>query len=82
MNGVRITLYVNALYSQHLLNKPLTNMESDKRLPFLPQHYFSIVEYLLRVYVVYFQYGYIPIQQFNKKRKRLQRFKLFPCDGI
>lgn len=82
MNGVRITLYVNALYSQHLLNKPLTNRESDKRLPFLPQHYFSIVEYLLRVYVVYFQHGYIPIQQFNKKRKRLQRFKLFPCDGI
>lgn len=82
MNGVRITLYVNALYSQHLLNKLLTNMESDKRLPFLPQHYFSIVEYLLRVYVVYLQYGYIPIQQFNKKRKRLQRFKLFPCDGI
>ena len=82
MNGTYIRLYVKVLFSQHLLNKSLTNMESDKRLPFLPQHYFSIVGYLLRVYVVYFQYGYITIQQINKKRKRLQRFKLFPCDGI
>ena len=82
MNGTCITLYVNALYPQHLLNKPLTNRVSDKRLPFLPQHCFSIVEHLLRVYVICFQHGYIPIQQFNKKRKMLQGFKLFPCDGI
>ena len=68
MNGMRIALYVNSLYSQHLLNKSLTNRESDKRLLFLPQLLFSIVEYLLRVYVVCFQHGYIPIQQFNKKR--------------
>ena len=71
MNGICITLYVNALYSQHLLNKPLTNRDSDKRLPFLPQHYFSIVENLLRTYVVCFQHGYIPVQQFNEKRKIL-----------
>lgn len=81
MNGIYIPLYVNALYSQHLLNKPLTNRESNKRMPFLPQHYFSIVEYLLRVYIVCFQHSYISIQQFNKKRMMLQGFKLFPCDG-
>ena len=82
MNEICIVLYVNALYSQHLLNKPLTNRESDKRLPFLPQHYFSIVEHLLRVYVVCYQHGYIPVQQFNEKRMMLQGFKLFLCDGI
>lgn len=49
MNNTRITLYVNVLYSQHLLNKPLTNRESNKRMSFLPQLFFSIVEYLLRV---------------------------------
>ncbi len=82
MNDIHIALYVNALYPQHLLNKPLTNRESDKRLPFLLQHYFSIVEYLLRVYVVYYQHGYVPIQQFSKKRMMLQGFKLFPCNGV
>ena len=82
MNGMRIALYVNSLYSQHLLNKSLTNRESDKRLPFLPQLLFSIVEYLLRVYVVCFQHGYIPIQQFNKKRMMLYGIKLFPCNGV
>lgn len=71
MNGTYISLYVNILYSQHLLNKSLTNRESDKRLLFLPQHFFSIVENLLRMYVVCFQHGYIPIQQFNKKRMML-----------
>lgn len=71
MNDIHIALYVNALYPQHLLNKPLTNRESDKRLSFLPQHYFSIVEYLLRVYVVCFLHSYIPVQQFNKKRMML-----------
>ena len=71
MNEICIVLYVNALYSQHLLNKSLTNRESNKRLPFLPQHHFSIVEHLLRAYVVCFQHGYIPVQQFNKKRKIL-----------
>ena len=71
MNDIHIALYVNTLYLQHLLNKPLTNRESDKRLPFLLQHYFSIVEYLLRVYVVCFLHSYIPVQQFNKKRMML-----------
>lgn len=82
MNGVRITLYVNALYSQHLLNKPLTNRESDKRSPFLPQHYFSIVGYLLRVYVIYFQHGYIPIQQFNNSTKKERDYRDSSCSLV
>ena len=82
MNDTYISLYVNTLCSQHLLNKPLTNRESDKRLPSLPQHYFSIVEYLLRVYIAYFQHSYISIQQFNKKRRMLQGFKMFLCDSV
>ena len=68
MNGICIILYVNVLYSQHLLNKPLTNRESNKRMLFPSQLFFSIVEILLRVYVVCYQHGYISIQQFNKKR--------------
>ncbi len=71
MNDTRITLYVNVLYPQHLLNKSLTNRESIKRMSYLPQLSFSIVEYLLRVYVVCYQHGYIPVQQFNRKRMML-----------
>lgn len=71
MNGICIILYVNALYSQHLLNKPLTNRESNKRMLFYSQLFFSVVEILLRVYVVCYQHGYISIQQFNKKRMML-----------
>ena len=82
MNEICIVLYVNALYSQHLLNKPLTNRESNKLMLFPSQLFFSIVENLLRVYAVYYQYGYIIIHQFNKKRIVLQGFKLFPCDGV
>ena len=82
MNEICIVLYVNALYSQHLLNKPLTNRESNKLMLFPSQLFFSIVENLLRVYAVYYQYGYIIIHQFNKKIIELQGFKLFPCDGV
>ena len=67
MNGVRITLYVNALYSQHLLNKPLAKREINNRVLFLSQLLFSIVEILLRVYIVYCQCVYTHIQQFNRK---------------
>ena len=34
------------------------------------------------MYIAYYQYDYILIQQFNKKTMDLQRFKLLPCDGI
>ena len=82
MNEICIVLYVNALYSQHLLNKPLTNRESNKLMLFPSQLFFSIVENLLRVYAVYYQYGYIIIQQFNRKMIVLQGFKLLPCDSV
>ena len=59
MNEICIVLYVNALYSQHLLNKPLTNRESNKLMLFPSQLFFSIVENLLRVYAVYYQYSSI-----------------------
>ena len=80
MNGTCITLYVNALYPQHLLNKPLTNRVSDKRLPFLPQHCFSIVEHLLRVSVCYlfsaWLYTYSTIQQKEKDVTGIQAVPL------
>lgn len=34
------------------------------------------------MYIAYYQYDYIIIQQFNKKAMDLQRFKLLPRDGI
>ena len=68
--------------SQHLLNKPLAKREINNRVLFLSQLLFSIVEILLRVYIVYCQHSYILIHQFNKKRMVLQEFKLFPCDGV
>ena len=67
MNGICIVLYVNALYSQHLLNKPLTNRESNKLMLFPSQLFFSIVEKLLRVYIISYQHRHILIHQFNKK---------------
>ena len=75
-------LIYKIVISQHLLNKPLTNRESNKLMLFPSQLFFSIVENLLRVYAVYYQYGYIIIHQFNKKTMELQGFKLLPCDGV
>ena len=68
--------------SQHLLNKPLAKREIHKRVSVVSQLLFWLVEILLRMYIAYYQYDYIIIQQFNKKTMDLQRFKLLPCDGI
>ena len=68
--------------SQHLLNKPLAKRKINKRVSVVSQLLFWLVEILLRVYIAYYQYDYILIQQFNKKIMELQRFKLLPCDGI
>lgn len=68
--------------AQHPLNKPLTKRETDNRSWLYAQLLFWSVEILLRVYIAYYQYDYILIQQFNKKIMELQRFKLLPCDGI
>ena len=67
---------------QHLLNKPLDKRGINKRVLYFSQRLFLIVEYLLRVYAVYYQYGYILIHQFNKRRMVLHGFKLFPFDGV
>ena len=78
MNEICIVLYVNALYSQHLLNKPLTNRESNKLMLFPSQLFFSIVEILLRVYIVYCQHSYILIHQFNKKKNDITGIQVVP----
>ena len=80
-DGCNIFIY-SIITTQHLLNKQLDKRETDKRMPFFPQQPFSVVEILLRVYIVYYQHSYMSIQQFNKKRMILQGFKLFPCDGV
>lgn len=68
--------------TQHPLNKPLAKRETGNRSWLYAQLLFWSVEVLLRVYIIYYQYGYIHIQQFNKKTMELQRFKLLACDGI
>ena len=68
--------------SQHLLNKPLAKREIHKRVSVVSQLLFWLVEILLRMYIVYFQFIYTHIQQFNRKMIVLQGFKLLPCDGV
>ena len=68
--------------SQHLLNKPLAKREIHKQVSVVSQLLFWLVEILLRMYIVYCQFIYTHIQQFNRKMIVLQGFKLFPCDGV
>ena len=68
--------------SQHLLNKPLAKREIHKRVSVVSQLLFWLVEILLRMYIVYCQFIYTHIQQFNRKMIVLQGFKLCPCDGV
>ena len=68
--------------SQHLLNKPLAKREIHKRVSVVSQLLFWLVEILLRMYIVYCQFIYTHIQQFNRKMIILQGFKLLPCDGV
>ena len=80
-------VYVRYLYPyRYILNIRSTNHSPKEKQTiargFMTQLLFWSVEILLRVYIVYYQYGYILIQQFNKKTMDLQRFKLLPCDGI
>ena len=64
--------------SQHLLNKPLAKREINNRVLFLSQLLFSIVEILLRVYIVYCQHSYILIHQFNKKKNDITGLQVVP----
>jgi len=82
MNGYHSTLIYSIIAVQHLLNKPLDKRGTNKRVLFLSQQLFSIVEKLLRVYIISYQHSHILIHQFNKRRMVLQGFKLFPCDGV
>ena len=68
--------------SQHLLNKPLAKIEIHKQVSVVSQLLFWLVEILLRMYIVYCQFIYTHIQQFNRKMIVLQGFKLLPCDGV
>ena len=80
LNGLYNTFIYRKIFAQHLLNKPLAKREINNRVLFLSQLLFSIVEILLRVYIVS-----IVISLFinsTKKRMILQGFKLFPRDRI
>ena len=68
--------------SQHLLNKPLAKREIHKQVSVVSQLLFWLVEILLRMYIVYCQFIYTHIQQFNRKMIVLQGFKLLPCDCV
>lgn len=67
MNGRYNMFIYSIIIAQHLLNKPLAKRGINKRVLFLSQQFFSIVEKLLRVYIVSNQYIYVLIHQFNKK---------------
>ncbi len=60
-------LIYKIVISQHLLNKPLTKRETHKRVLMVSQLLFWLVEILLIMYLVYYQYVYTHIQQFNRK---------------
>lgn len=68
MNDRSNAFIYNIIYTQRLLNKPLAKREINIRSVFYTQLFFWLVEILLRVYDAYYQYGYILIHQFNKKR--------------
>ena len=68
----------NIMTAQHLLNKPLAKREINNRVLFLSQLLFSIVEILLRVYIVYCQHSYILIHQFNKKKNDITGIQVVP----
>ena len=79
----RCNMFIYSIITaQHLLNKPFDKRETNKRVLFLFQQPFLIVEKLLRIYIVNYQHNYVLIHQFNKRRMVLQGFKLFPRDRI
>ena len=79
--------YITHLFTERYLLNIFSTNHSPKEKSTIGccssfQLLFSIVEILLRVYIVYCQHSYILIHQFNKKRMILQGFKLFPRDRI
>lgn len=71
--GCKVLIF-KVMSSQHFLNKPLAKKEINNcGLP-VSQLPFWLVEILLRVYIIYYQYIYCQIQQFNKNKEVLQGF--------
>ena len=67
-------LIYRLINAQHILNKPLTKREIYNLVCAVSQLLFWLVEILLRVYIVYYQFVYTHIQQFNRKMIALQDF--------
>ena len=82
MNEQLIPLIYRIIHIQQPLNKALAKREINNQSVPCSQLLFWTVEILLRVYIAYYQYGYILIHQFNKKKMELQGFKLLPCDSV
>ena len=78
LNGLYNTFIYRKIFAQHLLNKPLAKREINNRVLFLSQLLFSIVEILLRVYIVYCQHSYILIHQFKKKKNDITGIQVVP----
>ena len=68
MNGWCNPFIYRLLYAQWFLNKALAKRGINNLSVFCSQLLFWSVEILLRVYIAYYQYGYILIHQFNKKQ--------------
>lgn len=65
LNGICNMFISKQIDTQHPLNKPLTKRENNNRSGLYAQLLFWSVEILSRVYIAYYQYDYIIIQQFN-----------------
>ncbi len=68
MNGHYNPFIYRLLYAQQLLNKVLAKRKINNRSVRCSQLLFWSVEILLRVYILYYQYCYTLIHQFNKKQ--------------
>lgn len=73
--GCKVLIF-KVMSSQHFLNKPLAKKEINNCGLLVSQLPFWLVEILLRVYIIYYQYIYCQIQQFNKNKEVLHRDSL------
>lgn len=75
--------YITHLFTERYLLNIFSTNHSAKRETTIgccssPQLLFSIVEILLRVYIVYCQHSYILIHQFNKKKNDITGIQVVP----
>ena len=78
MNGQFNSFIYRLIYTQQFLNKALAKREIYNRSVPCSQLLFWSVEILLREYVTYYQYGYILIHQFNKKKNDITGIQVVP----